>query len=431
MRESAKMKTFRPYEPDQMLLMPPDLREWLPEGHLAHFVSDVVDELNLTGITAPYEKEERGYPPYDPAMMTKLLVYGYCVGVRSSRRIERSTVEDVAFRVLAAGNAPAHRTIAEFRRRHLGALSRLFVEVLEICRAAGLVKLGHVAIDGTKVRANASKHKAMSYRRMKEEEERLGKVVDGILDEAERVDREEDRRYGPERRGDEMPEEFVRAESRLRKIREAKAALEREARAKGREAPAAKAQRNFTDPESRILVDADRAYIQGYNAQAAVDAQSQVIVGAGVSQAAPDGEHLVPMLDEVEKNTGRRPKEVSADAGYWSERNVEEAKRRGVEAFIAPERTRHERHLPPPRGRMPMHLSAKGRMRRLLSTRRGRARYGLRKVSVEPVFGQMKEGGGFRRFLLRGIDKVRGEWLLACLAHNIRKLFRRLRPAPA
>lgn len=431
MNATGGMKTYRPYQPNQMLLLPPNLREWLPEGHLSHFVSDVVDTLDLSEIRAVYEKEMRGHPPYDPEMMTKVLVYGYCVGVRSSRRIERACEEGVAFRVLSAGNRPAHRTIAEFRRRHLEALSRLFVQVLKLCRKAGLVKLGHVAIDGTKIRANASKHKAMSYERMATEEKRLAGEVEAILAEAEGIDREEDKRYGKSRRGDELPEDLTRAETRLRKIREAKAALEAEARAQGRETPRPKVQRNFTDPESRIMVDGDKAFIQGYNAQAAVDASSQVIVAAEVSQSAPDAGHLVPMIEKVKETTGRRPQEVSADAGYWSEANVEGAKRRRVEPFIAPERRRHGRRLQAPRGRMPMNLSAKGRMRRLLSTRRGRARYRLRMTTVEPVFGQIKEIGGFRRFLLRGIEKVRGEWSLACLAHNVWKLFRALRPAPA
>lgn len=256
-------KAFRPYDPDQIFLMPASMRDWLPSGHLAYFISDLVDHLNLSAIMSRYEQEERGYPPYHPAMMVKVLLYAYCGGVPSSRKIARRLEEDVAFRVLAANNTPDFRTISDFRKDHLKALSDLFLEVLKLCQKAGLVKLGHVSLDGTKMKANASKHKAMSYRRMKEEEERLKAEVEGLLKQARGVDEEEDRCYGKGKRGDELPKELAFRESRLNKIREAKEALEVEARQEAEQArkegkqatgiPSDKAQRNFTDPDSHIM----------------------------------------------------------------------------------------------------------------------------------------------------------------------------------
>jgi transposase len=291
-------KTFRAYEPDQLLMLPPSLQEWLPEDHEVYFLSDVVDSLDLSEIYAAY-KDERGYPPYHPLLMVKLWLYGQMRGIRSSRKVERATLEDVAFRVLCAGNEPDHRTLSEFRRRHLVALGSLFLQVLQLCREAGLVKLGHVAIDGTKIRANASKHKAMSYERLVQEDARLRAEIDRMFAESEAIDAEEDARYGPNRRGDELPEELAHRKSRLRKIQEAKAALEEQARAtaetngKGTGIPDPKAQRNFTDPESRIMPDADKAFIQAYNAQLAVDAAHQVIIAADVVQASNDKQQLI------------------------------------------------------------------------------------------------------------------------------------------
>ncbi len=280
-------KEYRPYHPHQLLILPPSLQEWLPDGHRAYFISDLVDSFDLSAIDATYEDELRGGPPYHPAMMVKILLYAYCTGVYSSRRIARRLHEDVAFRVLAAGNAPDFRTISDFRQRHLEALSKLFEQVLKLAQAAGLVKLGHVALDGTKIRANASKHKAMSYGRMQKEETRLAAEVAAILRRAEEVDAAEDARYGPDASGDDVPEELRRREDRLRKIREAKAALEAEARARAevereqqrahpprrgprpkppRETPQDRDQYNFTDPESRIMKASDGAFIQAYNA---------------------------------------------------------------------------------------------------------------------------------------------------------------------
>jgi len=424
-------KTFRPYEPDQLLVLPPSLREWLPADHLAYFVSDVVDALDLSAIYASYG-EERGYPPYHPLLMTKLWLYGYACGVRSSRKVERATREDVAFRMLCAGNEPDFRTLADFRRRHLSALSGLFVQVLQLCREAGLVKLGHVAIDGMKVRANASRHKAMSYERMGAEEARLRAEVERMLAESEAIDAEEDARYGADRRGDELPAELAHRETRLKKIREAKAALEREARAaaeasgQGDGTPEPKAQRNFTDPDSRIMLSNEKAYIQAYNGQLAVDAFRQVIVAADVVQAANDRQQLLPMVETVVDAFREVPAAISADAGYWSEANAEQVESYEINAYVAPEKISHQewREAKAPRGRIPGHLTIKERMRRKLRTKRGRAQYDKRKITVEPVCGQLKTVQGLQQFLLRGHRKVRGEWLLACTTHNLLKLFR-------
>ena len=429
-------KTYLPYDPGQQLLLPAALQEWLPSDHLAYFISDVVDQLDLSAITARYEEERRGGRPYHPRMMVKVLLYGYCTGVASSRRIARRLHEDIAFRVLAANNTPDFRTISDFRKDHLEALGGLFLQVLELCQQAGLVKLGHVALDGTKVRANASKHKAMSYGRMKEQEGQLTAEVAELLRRAGEVDDDEDRRYGRDKRGDELPEELAFRESRLRKIREAKAALEAKALAEAEQAesegrnhpgvPDDKAQRNFTDPDSRSMPGpGGRDFQQSYNCQAVVDRTHQVIVAARATNQPSDKGQAMSMIEETVSNTGAVPKEVSADAGYYSAKAVEELYSMGVDPFIAPEKTRHAR-VPPPaaRGRMPEGLSVRNRMRRKLRTKRGRDRYALRMETVEPVFGQIKQGRGFRQFLLRGLEKVNREWLLICAGHNLLKLFR-------
>ena len=428
-------KTFLPYDPEQQLLLPAALQEWLPPDHLAYFISDVVDQLDLSEITGRYE-EQRGGPPYHPRMMVKVLLYGYCTGVASSRRIAQRLHEDIAFRVLAANNAPDFRTISDFRKDHLAALADLFGQVLELCQRAGLVKLGHVALDSTKVRANASKHKAMSYGRMQEKESRLAAEVEELLRRAGEVDEEEDRRYGQDKRGDELPEELAFREGRLRKIREAKAALEAEAKAEAEQAesegrkhpgvPDDKAQRNFTDPESRIMPGpGGRDFQQSYNCQAVVDHEHQVIVAARATNLSTDKGQAVVMVEEVIANTGTVPQEISADAGYYSAQTVEGLYALGVDPYIAPEKTRHgTRPEPAPRGRIPKGLSARDRMRRKLRTKRGRERYALRMETAEPVFGQIKQGRGFRQFLLRGLEKVQGEWSLICTGHNLLKLFR-------
>jgi transposase len=418
-------KTFRPYVPDQLLLLPPSLREWLPEDHPVYFVSDLVDTLELQAIVSTYE-EERGYPPYHPVLMTKLIVYGYVRGVRSSRKMQQACLEDVAFRVLAAGQAPDFRTIASFRARHLEALKGLFAQVVDLCREAGLVTLGHLAVDSTKVRASASKHKAMSYARMTEEEERLRGDIQRWFEACDEVDAAEDALYGADKTGNELPEELADPKRRLQKIQKAKAALEAQAKAQGKKAPEAKAQRNFTDPESHIMVSSDKAFIQAYNCQAAVDADSQVVVGAQVSQIGPDQGQLVPLVEQVTLEQEQAPKKVSADAGYWKESDIELLEANDIEPFVAPKRIKHSqwRQMTAPRGRIPENLSCKDRMLRKLCTKRGRAEYRKREMSAEPVFGQIKEALGFRQFLLRGQRKVQGEWSLVCMANNILKLMR-------
>lgn len=454
-------KTFRPYDLDQRLLLPPDLREWLPAGHLALFVSDVVDELDLSPIVSAYDDGDgRGQPPYHPALMVKLLLYAYCVGRPSSRKIERATYDDVAFRVLAGDQHPDHDSIATFRQRHLPALATLFTQVLKLCQAAGLVTLGHVALDGTKLKANASKHKAMSYARMTEAERRLQAEVERLLREAEEIDAAEDAQYGRGRRGDEVPPELADRATRLAKIRAAKAALEAEAKERAaREAPAAQArlaawrarggsgvkprvpdpaqarptptaQRNFTDSDSRIMKDgADGSFVQGYNAQAAVDGARQIILACTLTSSAADVDQFAPLLAGVIANTGRAPAAVTADAAYFSEANIVTAARLGCDAYVLPDRQPHGAAP----GAAPGHPSRRGpvsaRMRDKLATPLGEALYRRRKAIIEPVFGQIKEIRGFRRFLLRGIGAVSNEWALICLTHNLLKLFR-YRPLP-
>jgi len=458
------MRTFKPYDPDQLYLLPPALRDWLPEGHLALFISDVVDTLDLEPIFDVYEQGDgRGQPPYHPAMMVKLLIYGYCMGKPSSRKLERASYEEVGYRVLCAEQHPDHDSIAEFRKRHLKVLGGMFVQVLRLCQKAGLVKLGHVALDGTKIKANASKHKAMSYERMCKGEQELEQEVKRLLKQAEEVDEAEDQAYGEGKRGDELPEELARRESRLNKIRQAKAELEEEARQRAEQAaveaqakiderrlkeqqsgqkargrrpavvdpqqavPEPKAQRNFTDADSRIMKDgATQVFVQGYNCQVVVDSQAQIIVAAALTQQANDKQQLVAMLEEVKKSTGEKPAKASADAGYFSQAQITDNKLQDIDLYVAPERLRHGEKIEAVGDDAP--LSAKPtlieQMREKLKTAHGHAVYKMRKAIVEPVFGQIKEVRGFRRFSLRGKEKVAAEWQLICLTHNLLKLFR-------
>ena len=454
-------KTYRPYDRDQLVLLPPALQDWLPEEHLVYFLADLVDQLDLAAITTGYEQELRGYPPYHPRMMTTLLLYAYTVGIPSSRRIAQRCQEDVAFRVLTANNTPDFRTISDFRKRHLPALQALFVQVLRYCQQAGLVKLGTIALDGTKVRANASKHKAMSYGRMGEAERKLEEEVAALLAQAQQVDAAEDARYGKGRRGDELPAALARRESRLAKLREAKAALEAEAKAqaiaaaeaaqaklaerqrqaettgrkpKGRPprlpdpaqaAPAPKAQRNFTDPDSRIMQDgATQSFVQAYNAQAAVDGHAQIIVAADVTQDANDKQQLVPMLSQVAATCGQPPTAASADAGYFSDTSVTDKTLQGIDLYVPPDRQKHGERAPAASDPPPPDAAAITQMRVKLQTVAGQAIYALRKAIVEPVFGQIKGTRGFRRFSFRGLRKVQAEWQVSCLTHNLLKLFR-------
>lgn len=446
---------FQAYEREQMLLLPQDMREWLPEGDLAYFIPDVVGTLDLSAIYGTYDGSRGGQPPFHPEMMVSLLVYAYCKGVPSSRKIEEGTYQVVGFRVVSADQHPDHDTIAAFRKRHLQALAALFVQVLKLCREAGLVTLGHVALDGTKVRANASKHKAMSYGRMVEKERELEAEVARLLAEAERVDAEEDALYGKGKRGDELPDELKFRKTRLAKIRQAKKALEERARAEAEQkraaqaeeekqreasgekrsgpapkeisdAPQSKAQINFTDPQSRIMKDgATQSFEQCYNGQAAVDAQSQIIVATAVTQAPNDKQQVAPMIEKMKENLGgEKPAELSADNGYFSEDNVAYVERETIEPFIATGRQKHGEKVLPAHGRLPQNATIKERMARKLRTLRGRGAYKKRKQTVEPVFGQIKGARGFRQFLLRGLRNVSAEWDLICLTHNLLKLHR-------
>lgn len=448
-------KTYQPYAPMQGFLLPPSPMDWLPEDHLARFILDTVEHLDLGAIYAHYERELRGFPPYHPKMMVALVMYAYCVGVPSSRKIERRCHEDIAFRVIAANAHPDHTRISEFRRVHLDALAQLFLQVLHMCEEAGLIKLGHVALDGTKIKANASKHKAMSYERMKKKDDELRKKVAELLRAAEDADAEEDARYGKDRRGDELPEELRRAEGRREKIRELLKKVEAEAKeqkraeeeaaakakddsddkpkppppaelpshkvprtSKGK--PANKAQRSFTDGDSRIMKTGD-GFIQGYNCQAAVDEEHQIIVAQAVTNQPPDVEHFLPMLEQVIDNCGRAPDELTADAGYFSEANVIGAHERGVDPHIATGRLKHGEVSASVKGRPKKAMTLKDWMARKLATKRGKQVYARRKAVVEPVFGQVKNRG-FRSFLLRGLSKVRGEYALMAMSHNLLKL---------
>jgi transposase len=430
-------KGYRAYLPEQDFLLPPSPREWLPEDHLAYFVSDVVDQLDLTAMHAVYGEEQRGQPPYDPRMMTKLLVYGYCVGVFSARKMQQRVREDIGFRVLAAGNEPDFRTISDFRKIHLKTLQGFFEEVLKITLETGTMKLGRVALDGTKIKANASKHKALSYERMKQQEKAIREQVKELLARAEAIDAAEDASYGKDRRGDELPEELRRRESRLERIREAKKAVEQRAREKAEgegkagegAQPKGKDQYNFTDPESRIMPSSE-GFVQAYNAQAVVEPNFQLIVGQAVTQATNDKEQVQPMVEATEQQSGQRPEELLADSGYCSEKNLEHLDAAGepkkpIAAYIATGRQKHGQEAEAcPRGRLPKGASRVERMRRKLKTKAGAAIYATRKTIVEPVFGQIKQARGFRRFSLRGLVKVQAEWAFVCLTHNILKLYR-------
>ena len=474
-------RAFRPYAPDQPLPLPPDLRQWLPADHLVYLLSDLVDQLDLTPILAVYDQGDGGgNPPYHPVLLTKLLLYAYCQGVVSSRQIARKTYEDVAFRVLTADQHPDFRTISDFRERHLAALGDLFVQVVRLAGRLGLVKLEQVAQDGSKILANASKPHAMSYSRMQQAEARLTNEIQALLTAAQQADAAEDAAHGPERTGDEVPPdlggELSRRERRLATIQAAKAALEAEAQAEAaairaadaaerqrraaagepkkpgkvpapKEVPAADAQRNFTDPDSRIMKNADQAFVQAYNGQAAVDAGGhQIIVGCLLSNQSADAPHLAPMVEQVQATTGQMPRAWSADAGFFSADNVATIEQAGGTAYIPPDRQAHAAQpLPAPvaqvlaaAGLGPAHADesvtrneVKAAMRARLRTEAGRVAYSQRKETAEPVFGQIKERRGLRRFLLRGLAKVQGEWTLWCLTHNLRKIAQALQTKPA
>jgi transposase len=503
-----KLKTFRPWAPGQTTLLPASPSDWLSADHQVYFLLDLVDELDLSAIVIPAQsKDPRGEKGFDPRMMTLLLLYAYCVGIVSSRRIERACYEDLAFRVLTGNQQPDHSRISEFRRQNLDALSGLFVQILRFCQEVGMVSLGHVALDGTKVQANASKHKAMSHERMLKAEAQLEKEIKELMRKAEILDAQEDSKYGKGKLGSDLPKELQRRQDRLAKIFQARKAMEAEAAAaaardrakqataaeaaaadalaeehadaseqqklrdkadrsrkkaeaakdlaieKAQEAgldpdgldpqpadampqrglahradgsPKASTQRNFTDPDSHIM-KSDGNMLQGYNCQAAVDGDHQVIVAMGVSNQPPDVEHLEPMLERTIANTGACPETFIADAGYWSEDNVSACEKRGADPHISTGREKHGQPPPPICGPIPKGLDAKGKMARKLRKKEGREIYAKRKTIVEPVFGQTKEARGLRRFLLRGLEKVNSEWTIWGMTHNLNKLWRYLK----
>jgi transposase len=499
-----KPKSFRPWQPDQTTLLPPSPREWLAEDHQVYFLLDLVEELDLSEILIPAQaKDPRGEKGFDPRMMTMLLLYAYCVGTVSSRKIERACYEDLAFRVLTGNQQPDHSRISDFRRRNLDALKGLFVQILRLCQKAGMVSLGHVALDGTKVKANASKHKAMSHERMLRAEKQLAQEINALMRKAEILDAQDDRRYGKDNRGSDLPDELRRRQDRLERIRQARKEMEAETAAaaarqrqeeadqarveadasKEADAPAAeqaelnkraeaaavkakaarekametaaeagleppdleplaaeamprrglarkangtptqKTQRNFTDADSHLM-KSNGHYIQGYNCQLAVDSDHQVIVALGVSNQAPDVEHLEPMVQRIAATADALPDVLTADAGYWSEANAKICAEQGIDAYIATGRLAHGQPLPPKRGPMPKDADGKARMARKLRSKAGSRIYSQRKAIVEPVNGQIKEARGLRRFLLRGLEKAVGEWHLIAATHNLLKLFR-------
>ena len=463
-------KNFRACDLDQPFLLPPSLQDWLPENHLARFIAELVPGLDLSKIYGHYGRRDgRGKAAYHPIMMVRLLLYGYCVGVVSSRRMEHASYDDIAVRYLCADQHPDHDTISEFRRLHLPVLAQLFTQILQLCDKAGLVKLGHVAIDGSKFQANASKHKAMSYNRMEEKEKQLRAEVEKLLAQAEATDAAEDALYGKGNRGDDLTGEMGRRESRLKKIAEAKAALEQEARERAEAAkkaaeeklaerrqreqargkkfgghppqvpdpeqarPEPTAQRNFTDPESRIMPDGGRkgSFVQAYNAQIAVDSAQQIIVAAEITQESNDKQQLAPMLQRVAQNTGAKPRAATADTGYFSESQLTDERVKGIELYVAIGKQKHGEDQASgvmESGDLSVSSeeadSAKERMKQRLKTEAGQALYKMRKAIVEPVFGQIKAARRIRNFLLRGLAKAGAEWKLICATHNLLKLFR-------
>jgi transposase len=454
-------KTYRPWNPNQQWLLPPSVQDWLPENDLVYFILDTVNELDISAITQKYEQQKRGFPPYHPRMMVALLIYAYCRGIFSSRKIMQACQERLTFRVITGDDIPDFRTISDFRKLHLKELQLLFVQVLRLCQEAGLVKLGHIALDGTKVKANASRHKAMSYGRMLKEEKRLTEEIKQLLEKAEAIDEQEDNRYGPDRRGDELPEELARRESRLKRIQEAKKALAAKARVAAQQAqeqreqedskdnnrpkrgspqdtlrwkrkaisevPADNKQYNFTDHDSGIMKANNRGWDQCGNAQDAVDSKNQVIVACDVTDESNDKQQFEPMMEQTQENVGKdkRIKAAYNDSGYYSESNGEDDQDNEIDVYMANGKSKHNAPVAKThRGRIPMNLTVKEKMARKLRTKKGRETYSRRKSIVEPVFGQIKRARGFVQFSLRSLEKMRGEWAIVCLTHNLLKLFK-------
>ncbi len=449
-------KTYREWSPDQSYMFPPSPRDWLPEDDLVYFIVETVATLDLSPIFAHYERELRGQPPFHPTMMVALLLYCYATGTRSSRKIMRRCQTDVACRVIVGEDVPDFRTISDFRKTHLARLEGLFLEVLKLCALAGLTRVGTIALDGTKIKANASRHKAMSYDRMKEEEKRLAEEIARLMAEAEATDAAEDQTHGQDCRGDELPDELKRRTDRLAKIKAAKALLEERARTEAEEdaarreaegkqpptkppaeaVPEPKDQINFTDPESRIMKTSNKGWDQCGNAQAVAN-EDQIILSADVTEQANDKRQAVPMVDQALENLqAAGVKQVVGaavmDTGYYSEANTQALEERNVDPYIATERLKHNQEIPPvPRGRIPKDYTAQQRMARKLRTVKGRATYAKRKGIIEPIFGQLKQVLGFRQFSLRGLASMRGEWRLICAVHNLLKLWRHGRAAQA
>ena len=442
-------RKFREWQPDASWLFPPSPRDWLPEDHLVYFLLDVTAQVDISPIVDDYGGDNGGQPPFHPRMMLVLLLYSYSTGVFSSRKIMQRCATDAAFRIIVGEDIPDFRRIAEFRDRHLKHLQPLFLEVLVLCREAGLLKVGRLSLDGTKIKANASRNKAMSYDRMGPEVERLQQEIDALLAQADGADADDDDQFG-DLADDEIPAELKRRGSRQAKILEAKAALEEAARQKAQDhvdkmeaegrnhrtnpdeaVPDAKAQRNFTDPESKIMKTSNKGFDQCGNAQAVANEQ-QIIIAADVTDQANDVRQTIPMVDQTIANLDaagveEKIKALTADAGYFSDDNMEavDANARIDNAYIATGRQKHNDKVPDsPKGRPPKDLTPKQKMARRNRTKKGREEYARRKVIIEPVFGQIKAGLGFRNFLLRGLEKMKGEWTLVCLTHNLLKLFR-------
>ncbi|MFV0372597.1 IS1182 family transposase [Microbacterium sp.] len=448
-------KTFRGYDQQQSFLLPPSLDDWLAEDDEARFISEIVDDvLDLTAVYASYESAS-GAPPYDPRMMLKLLLFAYATGVTSSREVQRRCLRDIGFRWLSGNQAPDYRSLARFRRRHLEVLPGLFAQVLAVCAQAGLVSLGRVALDGTKLSANASKHKAMSYDRIVPKIDQLQAEVGALLAEAEQVDRAEDERHGEDRRGDEIPQELARRQGRLAKLRAAKEQIEQDAaekaaaaaqeiaRSKGEAAedaeraageaaanaePKPKTQRNFTDPQARIM-KTNHGFEYAFNAQATVDEDHQIVLATSVTQQATDVQQFEPMMTQTAGSLaaagiGQTPEVVLVDAGYCSETNLAAASAMPSTVLIATGRQRHDETFPVDvaDGLLPPGASRREQMAHALRTKQGRADYARRKAIVEPVFGQMKTRQNAGRLRLRGLSGAQGEWLLHALCHNLRKL---------
>jgi transposase len=459
-------KRFRACSLDQQFLLPPSLQDWLPEDHLARFVADVVNELDLSAIYAVYERSDgRGLSAYHPLLMTRVLLYGYCIGITSSRKIEKATYDNLAFRYLSADQHPDHDTLAAFRQEHLEALASLFVQALRLCQKASLVKLGNVAIDGTKMMANASTRRSVDYQKISEREQHWKAEVERLLNQARQTDQEEDQRFGLGQRVDPLPDQLANAQKRLQRLQQAKAELEQEAqqqlqaalndlpqRKSGRPSKAEQAsqppkdrkqrekekkrrlrarknaaapsrQYNFVDPDSRVMKDnGQNSFVQAYNAQIVVDSQAQVIVAAELTQQTTDRRQLLPMVKSLCESAQGSPETITADAGYWDTCSLLDPSLKGMEVLVSPDSNPQPPGAPLPPS-APRNEEAV-RMREVLASQEGKARYALRKSTVEPVFGQIKEARGIRRFRFRGLSKVTSEWKLICATHNLLKLFR-------